>query len=91
MATIINTPGNGSNDSGAAAGWTVAVVAIILLALVGLFVWNAERAPSDGTANEPAPQAAQGGYNAGQEPPVVNNFTTINASSTINNSTTTSR
>ncbi len=36
MATIVNNPGN--SDSGAA-GWAVAAIVIVAVALIALFVW----------------------------------------------------
>ncbi len=39
MATVINTPATRDTADGAAAGWAVAVVVIVAVALLALFVW----------------------------------------------------
>ncbi len=83
MATIINTPGQ--PDSGNSATiWVFGLIIIVLLGLFAFFVWPgmATREPAPTTqviVPDNTPQA--------QQPNVYN--TTINASSTTVNSTTT--
>lgn len=67
MATIVNNPG--STDSGAA-GWAVAAIVIIALAIIALFVWPGfARVGSGGGGNTinvevPALDTSSGGINS---------------------------
>ncbi len=84
MATIINTPGGGTPDSGnGSAGWVVAIVAIVLLVVGGMWFLNQnDEQVREGT--EPTQQE-----NAMTPPPANTYNTILNATTTINNSTTT--
>jgi hypothetical protein len=95
MSDIINTP-NGSNNN--AAAWIVGIAAIVVIALIFLFVVPGMRqdATDQNAANENAPAVVDNtpsSNGAGGSPapaPIINN-TTINATSTTINSTTTTR
>lgn len=79
MATIINNPGDG-NNSGAAAGWLVALVVLILVVLGVIFLLPR-------LMNTPAETAPQGTNqnNDAYIPPVMN-VTTVNSTTTITGS-----
>jgi hypothetical protein len=91
MSDIINTP-NGSNNN--AAAWIVGIAAIVVIALIFLFVVPGMRqdATDQNEANETpaaADSAQPNGTGGSPAPaPIINN-TTINATSTTINSTTT--
>lgn len=74
MATIINNPGDG-NNSGATAGWLVALVVLILVVLGFIFLLPRLMAEK----NETAPPTAQ---DNSYVPPVMN-ITTVNSTTTI--------
>ncbi len=74
MATVINTPAQAS-DSGAAAGWAVAVIVLVGAILLALFVWPGyvrQSAPTQqNTApniNVTLPSAPSGGETGGNVP-----------------------
>lgn len=79
MATIINTPGQPDTGNSATI-WVVGLIIIVLIGLFAFFVWPG----GNQQAAAPTTQIVQPGP---QQPNVYN--TTINASSTTNNSTTT--
>ncbi|GEM_PF-2132875 len=88
MATIINSPNPNPtpNNESSSAGWVIAIILLVILG--GLGVWYVTA--NQDTQTPPTETPEQQGTNT--LPPPVNNFnTTINASSTINNSTTTNR
>ncbi len=83
MATIINTPGGQPDTGNSATIWVVGLIIIVLIGLFAFFVWpgmNNQAAPTNTTIVEPTPQQPQ--------PSNVYN-TTVNATTTVNNSTTT--
>lgn len=85
MATIINSPNPNPtpNNESSSAGWVIAIILLVILG--GLGVWYV-------TANQNPPPTETPEQGTNTIPPPVNNFnTTINASSTVNNSTTTNR
>lgn len=85
MATIVNNPGPGPDSSGSAAVWVVGLIVLVLIVLGALFVWPkfATMQPT----NETQPTTTTGDNSA--IPPVVNNYTTINASTTVNSASST--
>lgn len=81
MATIINTPPQ-NDRANSATIWVIGLIIIVLIGLFAFFVWPGmnQQAPPTTQVIQPAPQQQQ-------SPNVYN--TTINATSTITNSTTT--
>lgn len=88
MATILNNPGDGNNN---ATGWIVAIVAIGILVLLTLFLFPnlfaGTRTTTETTTTE-TPDTRDTSSNPMAPAPVINN-TTLNSTTTINNSTTT--
>ncbi len=83
MATIINTP-NPNNDTSGAAGWVVAIVAIIALAALGFYFYTRDAAPPTTIQYQVTPADTDDN----DTPPTIFN-TTVNATTTNVNSTTT--
>lgn len=52
MATIINTPGNSDGADNSMMGWAVAVIILLVVIVVGAYVWvNYRPAPETTPAN----------------------------------------
>jgi hypothetical protein len=88
MATIVNNPGSG-DPQGSASGWIVAIIAIVVLVIIGYFVIrNTNPQPA---TTVPAQTQDQTPSQTIVNPPATINNTTVNATTTVNNSTTTTR